>query len=286
MHTQIRAFHRPTTLEEAAGLLRDPEQKAIIVAGATEVGLRIRSSVRALVDLSGLGLDRVLYTDDAVHLGAMVRAARIYRDTAIRAAAGDALCEAAFAIGSETIRNLTSIGGNVIHLTPWSDSPPALQALDARFRVQGNSDRYYSCDEFWAGQPRRLLEPGDILTEVIVPRLAPNTGTAFIKHAKTAVDFALVNAAARVTMAGDQVADIRLSVGAIHTPPLRLANAEAALRGGPLTAERLKAAERAAAAEVSPRRDARGSEDYLRRCAGVVARRCAVQAAERAGGAE
>ncbi len=255
----------------------------MIVAGATEVGLRIRGSVRALVDLSGLGLDQVTYEDDGVHLGAMVRATRIYRDPAIRAAAGDALSESAFAIGSEPIRNLTSIGGNVVHLTSWSDTPPALQALDASFVVEGNGRRMYDSAEFWGGQPRRLLEAGDILTEVIVPTLAANTGTAFIKHAKTAVDFALVNGAARVTMDDDIVSDIRLSIGAMHTPPLRLAGAEAALLGGPLSDERLAAAEAAAAAEVSPRRDARASEDYLRHCAGVVARRCASLAAKRAG---
>lgn len=283
MHSHIEAFYRPTSLEEAVRLLKNPDQKAIVVAGATEVGLRVRSAVKALVDLSGLGLDNVWTTEQGLHLGAMVRATRLVRDASIGAFTGHALPESAFAIASEPIRNLTSVGGNVIHLTSWSDTPPALQVLDARFRVQGNSDRTYGVDEFLGGQPRRLLKDGDILTEVIVPKLPAGSGSAFIKHAKTAVDFALVNGAAWVALDGDVVTDVRISIGAIHTPPIRMTDAENTLRGHALSAEALARVAAAAAAQSAPRNDARASDDYLKHCAGVVARRCVERAAERAG---
>ena len=282
VHANIDAFYRPRSLAEAILLLSDPARKAIPVAGATEVGLRVRSSVRTLVDLSGLGLDHVRSEQDGLHLGAMVRATRIHRDTAIRATIGDALPEAAFAIASEPIRNLTSIGGNVIHLTSWSDMPPALQVLWASFRVQGSRDRTYSAVEFFAQAPKKLVQRGDLLTEVIIPRPLGGSGSAFLKHAKTAVDFALVNAAALVVLDAGRAVDVRLSVGAIHTPPIRLPSAEAALRGGPVTPERLADVEAAVASEVSPVKDPRASEKYLRHAAGVLVRRAATLAAERA----
>lgn len=283
MLNHIEAFHRPASIEEASALLRSTEQKAIIVAGATEVGLRVRSSVKALVDISGLGLDRIKITDDAMHLGAMVRATRIHRDPIVREHLGDALPESAFAIASETVRNLTSLGGNVVHLTSWSDMPPALRVLDANFRIQGARDVYFTDEEFFRVPPKKLLEPGDIVTEVIVPLAPKGSGSAFIKHAKTAVDFALVNGAAYVELDGDIVTTIRLSVGAIHTPPIRLPGAEGVLAGKAADSARLKALEAAAAAEVSPVKDPRASESYLRRCAGVVIRRCVERAIERAG---
>lgn len=288
MHPQIQSFHRPERLEDAVAILRDPAAAALIVAGATEVGLRVRSTVRSLVDISRLGLDTVWEDDDGLHLGAMVRATRIARDPAIQGAVGHALPESAFAIASETIRNLTSLGGNVVHLTSWSDMPPALHVLGARFRVQGTRDRLYDAEELFSGQPRRLLEPGDILTEIVVPPLAPRTGSAFIKHAKTAVDFAYVNAAALVVLAedGETVEDVRISVGAIHTPPIRVTDAEAALRGQPIDPARLQAVAAATAAQVRPRRDARASDEYLRHCAGVIVKRSIAIAADRAAGSD
>ena len=139
MHANIEAFHRPTSLAEAIALLSDPARKAIAVAGATEVGLRVRSSVRALVDLSALGLDFVRSEADGLHLGAMVRATRIHRDPAIRTAIGDALPEAAFAIASEPIRNLTSLGGNVtaVRCNYLPDSKSGTPGADT-YKVKGN----------------------------------------------------------------------------------------------------------------------------------------------------
>ena len=282
MHPHLEAFYRPTTLAEAFALLSDPSQKAIAVAGATEVSLRLRSSIKALVDLGGLGLDKVTVESDGLHLGAMVRATRIYRDPIIRGAVGDALPEAAFAIASEPIRILTSIGGNVVHVTSWSDMPPALRVLDARFRVQGTSDRTYSEAEFFAKQPKKLLAPGDLVTEVIVPQAGAHCGSTFLKHAKTAVDYALVNAAAFVELDGDRLKSVRLSVGAIHTPPIRLANAEAAAQGQTLSDAVLAEVAKRVAADVSPVKDPRASEGYLRHCAGVLVRRALQQAADRA----
>ena len=284
MLSNIEAFHRPATLAEAVALLTEARGRAIPVAGATAVGLGVRNAIRALVDLSALGLDRIDEADDGLHIGAMVRASQVHRDPRVREAVGDALPEAAFAIGGEPIRNLTTLGGNVVHLTSWSDTPPVVQVLDARFHVQGVSDRTYTADEWFAGNPKRLLEHGDLLTEVIVPPKRPRSGSAFLKHAKTAVDYALVNAAAFVTLQGTHVAEVRISVGAIHTPPRRMTVAEDLLRGYPLDAERLATVEAAVAAQVQPRRDYRMSAGYQRHCAGVVARRCVSIAAERAAG--
>jgi carbon-monoxide dehydrogenase medium subunit len=282
VHPNLEAFYRPTSLEEAVRLLSNPDQKAIVVAGATEVSLRIRGSVKALVDISGLGLDTVEDGTAAVTFGAMVRATTIVSDPAIRTALGDALVESAFAIASEPIRNLTSIGGNAVHVTSWSDMPPALRVLDARFRVQGLSDRSYSESEFFERPPKKLMSPGDLLTSITVPKPGPNTGSAFLKHATTAVDFALVNAAAFVELDGDTLKTVRLSIGAIHTPPIRLTGCEDLATGKSLTPELLLELATAAAADVSPVKDPRASDGYLRHCAGVLTRRALKLAADRA----
>jgi carbon-monoxide dehydrogenase medium subunit len=286
MLAHIEEYYRPSSLDAALAILGDPDLKAIPIAGATAVGINqgVRSAVKGLVDLSGIGLDRVWIDDAGLHLGAMVRATTLYRDPEIRAFAGVAITEAAFAIGSEPIRNMTSVGGNVVHITNWSDLPPVLQVLDASFRIQAvGVDRSMSVEEFFAAHPKKHMARGEILTEVTVPQLAAHTGTSFIKHCKTAVDFALVNAAALVTMDGDTVSDVRVSVGAIHTPPIRLPGAEAILMGATLSDDRLAQVSASVAAAVSPKKDARCSEEYLRHSAGVVIRRVILKAAERAG---
>jgi carbon-monoxide dehydrogenase medium subunit len=285
MLAHIENYFRPQSLDEALALLGDPNNNAIPLAGATAVGINqgVRHAVKTLVDLSHTGLDRVWEDEEGLHLGAMVRATELYRSPTIHAFAGHALSESAFAIASEPIRNLTSLGGNVVHITAWSDLPPALQVLDARFRIQGqNADRVLSCSEFLGSHPKKHMNAGELLTEVIIERPASGSGTSFIKHCKTAVDFALVNGAALVTLDGDNVADIRLSVGAIHTPPIRLPDAEAILQGNRITEQALEQVSQSVSAAVSPKKDARASEEYLRHCAGVVIKRCIVKAAERA----
>ena len=286
MLAHIENYFRPQSLDEALVILGNPNNNAIPVAGATAVGINqgVRQAVKTLVDLSHAGLDTVWEDDDGLHLGAMVRATRLYRDADITAFAGKAISEAAFAIGSEPIRNMTSLGGNVVHITAWSDLPPALQVLDARFRIQGkDSDQTISCAEFFGTHPKKHMNAGELLTEVIIERPAAGSGTSFIKHCKTAVDFALVNVAALVTLDGDTVTNIRLSVGAIHTPPIRLADAEALLQGHSISDPLLAQVSQSVSAAVSPRKDARVSEEYLRHSAGVVVKRCILKATERAG---
>ncbi len=250
MHTQIEDFHAPESLEEAFALLQDTSKRAIAVAGATEVGLRVRNDVRALVDLSRLGLDGIRVDD---------------------------------AIANEPIRNLTSLGGNVVHLTSWSDTPPALLALGAKFRVQGTGfDQWYDADTMFERPPRKLLGTTKLITEVLIPPRLPHTGSHFIKYSKTAVDFALVNAAAEVTLHGDTVASARIAVGAIHTPPIRVTDAEAVVIGTTGDSDMLNAAAEATATQVTPRRDMRATDSYLQHSAGVVVRRCLAGAIARA----
>ncbi|MFT7625383.1 MAG: carbon-monoxide dehydrogenase medium subunit, partial [Myxococcota bacterium] len=125
---------------------------------------------------------------------------------------------------------------------------------------------------------------GELVTEVLIAPRAAHSGSRFIKYAKTAVDFALVNAAAEITLDGNTVTAVRAAVGAIHTPPIRVTDAEQLVLGSTLDAATLAAAAASVAKQVAPRRDARATDDYLRHSAGVVVRRCLEGAAARARG--
>ena len=284
MHTHIEAFHRPATIEEASALLADPDRKAVIVAGATELGLRIRSTVRQLVDISALDLGRVWQGAQGLHLGAMVRASQIHRDPLVRATAGDALPESALGIASEGVRNLTTLGGNVMHTVNWADMPVALRVLGTRFRVQGTRDVTYEATDFLAKPPRQLLRAGDLLTEVIVPTQRAGEGSAFLKFAKTRVDFAMVSCAAWVRMDGAEVAEARLAVGGFRAPPVWLSQTAAGLAGSEPTDEVLAGLRAQASAEAAPKGDFRASSGYLEQVVGVLSARCVRAAVIRATG--
>jgi CO/xanthine dehydrogenase FAD-binding subunit len=118
-----------------------------------------------------------------------------------------------------------------------SDLATALVALDARIRT---TRRTIAAEEFFDAVPRRttVLEPGELVTEVVVPPLPRGSRQAFLKfRTRRSIDFPIASVAVLLRMKGGTVAEARIALGAVAPVPVRAAAAETFLRGKRLDAD-------------------------------------------------
>ena len=276
----------PRSLEEAAALLAEHGDEAMVVAGGTALCLSPPSKDRlALVDLGRVGAAEVALEADAAVLGAMVTPETLARSRALDRVGGGMLREVGAGIGPRPVRNRATVGGNVIRAFPWSDLPAPLLALGAEVELLGGGGarRRVSADELFASQPRNALRPGELLAAVRVGIDGPGRAGAFRKLASTAVDHALVSVAVTVTLEGDRCVEARVAAGALTALPQRISAVEDALVGRELDDRAIaEASAHAATARVS--RDRRADDGYRLEVAAVLVRRALGAACARARG--
>jgi carbon-monoxide dehydrogenase medium subunit len=283
--TKLEGFAHPRSVEEALAALAGAPGDARPIAGGTGLVPMADRRARVLVDLSRAGLDGIALDGDTVRLGATATLTAVVRARAVAEAGLDALLEAAGAAASRRLRNQITIGGNLVGLYPWSDPVPALLALGATARVRSAAGtRDVPLDELVAKHPSKLLQPGELVTEIRLPRAAAHTGSAFLKFARSAVDYALCDAAAWLRLDGKVIREARVAVGALRALPARLVAAEKALVGQAPDPATLVAAAAAGAAEAEVTADFRASVEYRRELCGVLVRRVLETAARRAAG--
>jgi carbon-monoxide dehydrogenase medium subunit len=172
---------------------------------------------------------------------------------------------------------MATVGGGLAHADPNQDPPPTLIALGASIKASSASgSRVIPLDGFFTDYYETVLNPDEIITELFIPKVAPNTGSAYIKFLpRTADDYATVSAAAVLTLDKTMktIADVRIALGSVGVTPIRATAAEALLRGQPLKAEAFAEAGEKAKEAVDPVSDFRGSAGYKKDMAGVFVRR-------------
>jgi carbon-monoxide dehydrogenase medium subunit len=187
------------------------------------------------------------------------------------------LAETYHHVATLRVRNMATVGGGLAHADPNQDPPPSLIALGATVKATSpNGSRVIPLDEFFKDYYETVLNPDEIITEVMVPKIAPNTGAAYIKFLpRTADDYATVSAAAVLTLDKTKktIADVRIALGSVGVTPIRATAAEALLRGQPLKADGFAAAGEKAKEAVDPVSDFRGSAAYKKDMAAVFVRR-------------
>jgi carbon-monoxide dehydrogenase medium subunit len=180
-------------------------------------------------------------------------------------------------VATVSVRNMATVGGGLAHADPNQDPPPTLIALGATVKASSaDGARVLPLEEFFTDYYETVLQPDEVITEVLVPRLPPNSAGAYLKFLpRTADDYATVSAAAVVTLEPNKkiFKDVRIALGSVGTTPVRAKAAEAVLRGQPVKPEALREAGEKAKGEVDPISDLRGSADYKREMAAVFVRR-------------
>jgi CO/xanthine dehydrogenase FAD-binding subunit len=289
----VQQYVHADSVAQALDLLADPRRHAAVVAGGTALVRGKRRRVETLVDIGRCGLDRVEIMPDSIWLGAMVRAHSLVREP-LPGAIGVLLAEAADGIATQPLRNVITVGGNLVRMVAWADLPVALLALDAvvEVRHRERETQLLSLAQLTAEHPRKMLPPGTLLTRVRIPRggggAGVTRGATYRRFRTSEVDYSLVSVAALVTLDGaDRVAAAAVAVGAVTPRPRRCARGESLLLEQKPGAEVIAASARATAEELDVSPDFRLPVDLRQRILEVEIRRAISTAVARArGGAE
>jgi len=278
----------PTTIDDAVkALVAQPSAK--VLAGGTDLIVQLRSGrarPATIVDLKRIpgttGVRRE--ADGSFTVGAATSGAALGEDVAlVRAWPG--VVEAANLIGSTQVQGRASLGGNLCNASPAADSVPALYAARAVCVIVGPSGRREApVETIQAGPGRTTLQPGELVLEFRLPARPKRAADAYLRLIpRTEMDIAVVGAG--VSLALDDAGNIteaHVSLGAVAPTTLLVPAAGAALVGGKLTDAALEKLDAAARAACNPIDDKRGTIDYRTKIAGVLARRAAAIAYNRA----
>jgi len=276
-------YHRPASLAETYDLLERYGEGGRLLAGGQSLVPTLNMRLvtpRAVIDINRLpGLDAIRVTPEGLLIGALVRQDTL--ETSLLVAEHAPLVGAAMPhVGHGAIRARGTIGGSLALADPAAELPACMVALGATIRAasrQGRRD--VAAAHFFRGIYTTALEPGEILTEVLVPP-TPGWRWAFQELARRHGDFALAGLAAGARVRAGVLEDVRLVFLGVGTKPVRASAAEAALAGRRPNADALAAAGRALDAELDPPGDIHGSSSLRRHLARVLLARVAGQLAE------
>ncbi len=281
------AYHRPSTLEEAVGLLAaDPDAKVLAGGHSLLPAMKLRlAAPGALVDLASIEGLRGISADGAVTIGAMTTYNQLVDSDELRARL-PVVAEVAAGVGDPQVRSLGTLGGSLAHNDPAADFTALMLALGADVTAVGSQgERTIPADEFFLDILTTALGPDEILTAVRIPVPAGRVGMAYQKHEHPASGYAVVGIAAVLALGDDGTCrSARVAVTGCAPTATRAAAAEAALVGQALTPETIAAAAQAAPGGLEITGDLYASAEYRSHLVTVVGRRVLEQAAARARG--
>jgi len=268
----------PTSLEEALETVGQQTEGVQIIAGGTDLVPRMRSRViepKLLVDLRLLNLDGIEKTADGIRIGASATHTDIL-ESDLLAEHCPALCEAAADIAGPPIRNRGTVGGNLVNASPAADLAPPLLVYDAVvILAKAGSKREIPLVDFFTGPGQTVLAADELLTEIRIPAVPPNTTSKFIKLGKRkAMAVAVVSAAARLTIdEAGKISQARIALGSVAPTPIRARKSEASLEGQSPSSDLFTEAGQIAGSESSPISDIRASGSYRKKMVAVLTRR-------------
>lgn len=283
-------YEAPQSMEEASRLLAGEAGMARVLAGGTDLLVQMKSGgvePDLVVDIKRIEAARSIVEEKGgFRIGAAVSCAELGEHAGLRKG-WPGVVEAAELIGSTQIQGRCTVVGNLCNASPAADAVPALVAADSVARVIGpTGPRDVPVGEIATGPGKTSLAKGELVDSVFLPARPPRSGDAYLRFIpRTEMDIAVVGAGVNVTLDGGGVCTAaRVSLGAVAARVLLVEEAAQALVGSKLDEEALAALAAAASAACDPIDDKRGTRDYRIKVAGVLARRAAAIAAERAKG--
>jgi aerobic carbon-monoxide dehydrogenase medium subunit len=273
-------YRTPKNLKEVHATLQEFGPDAKLIAGGTALVIMMKQRLvrpSCLVSLRGLrGLNGIEVKDGGLSIGGLATHRAVESSSLVRRRL-PVLAETFHHVATIRVRNMATVGGGLAHADPNQDPPPTLIALGATVKAtSANGSRVLPLDGFFTDYYETVLNPDEIITELFIPKVAPNTGAAYLKFLpRTADDYATVSAAAVLTLDKNlrTINDVRIALGSVGTTPIRATAAEAVLRGQPVKAEAFAEAGEKAKEAVDPISDFRGSAGYKKEMAAVFVRR-------------
>lgn len=230
----VQAYYMPQTVEEAAGLLQKYMGKARVMAGGTDLVLDIKDGKHCpeyLVDITKIKeLKQIEKRDQMIRIGAGVTHNQAAASPVVKEYAAS-LAQASSMVGSNQIRNSSTLAGNVVNGQPAADSAVALAALGAKARIlTGREEETVPVEELYAGFGKSRVDSSkSILTCFLVPS-QEGTGSGYVRlQQRKALALPMLCVAAWIRRQGDLVKDVRITMAPVGVGPVRAVEAERAL---------------------------------------------------------
>jgi carbon-monoxide dehydrogenase medium subunit len=281
-------YHRPSSLDEALGLLAEHGADGKVLAGGQSLIplMKLRfAAPEHLVDINRLpGLDGLAEQDGSLRVGALVRNAELERSDLLKERY-PAMAAAAPMISDPIVRNMGTLAGSLVHADPAGDWGSVMLALGATVVLQSSKgQREVPIGEFLVDTFTTTIEPDEVLTEVRVPAPPDRSGGTYLKLERKVGDFATVGVAVQLSLSNGTIGRAGIALTAVGSRNIEAAEAEAALGGAEPTDDAFAEAGRLAAQAADPQSDVRGSADYKRHVVDVFTRRGLARALELARG--
>ena len=284
------SYLMPGTIDEAISLLESHGERARYIAGGTDVMVKIKEgklapdylvSLKHIPSMNDLLLDK---ESGELHIGALVTHRMLEKSSLIRLQY-PILHDAVLNIGSVQIRNVATIGGNLVNAVPSADGAIPLIAMDARVKFRGpQGEQTEDLIKFFLGPGQNILERGEIMTEIIIPPFLPRTGSAYIKFGRrAAMELPLLGVGVLLSLEEDMkhCARARICLGVAAPTPIRALEAEKFLAGKVIDEKTLVEAGRIAGEESKVRDSIRGVAWYRREMVNIQVKRMGLKCLER-----
>ncbi|GAW34969.1 carbon monoxide dehydrogenase medium chain [Roseovarius sp. A-2] len=282
-------YEAPTRLEEAVSLLAG-QDGAHVLAGGTDLLVKLRSEMiepEMVVDIKRIeGMRDIAAEEGGWRIGAAVSGAEMGEHAGL-VADWPGVVEAAGLIGSTQVQGRATLAGNLCNASPAADSVPAMVAARARVRIAGpNGMRDMDVIDVPQGPGKTALERGEFIASVWLPARGERSSDAYLRFIpRTEMDIAVVGCGILLSLdEGDRVTTARVSLGAVGPKVMLVDDAAQAITGRVLDEAALSDLAEACSQAATPIDDKRGTIDFRKHVAGVLARRVAVIAAKRAKG--
>ncbi|NOY77190.1 MAG: xanthine dehydrogenase family protein subunit M [Calditrichaeota bacterium] len=275
--TAIQTYS-PKALDEVLQMLAENPGRYTVLSGGTDLVVRMQDGVvrpRHLLNLSFIPeLKEIVIEDNQLTFGAGVTFGDILDNRLFQKHAVP-LFQAAQIMGSPQIRNLATLGGNIMNASPAGDSIPPLFVLGAEVCLESvNSIRWIKIENFFTGPGKTVRDPQELLTKIRFPIQPDFWQGGFLRLGqREALAISKVSLAFWGHISGGTIRDIRLALGAVAPTVVRAVQTEKLLRGNPLSEPLIQEAVERIKMEAHPISDIRSEADYRKEMCGVLLRR-------------
>lgn len=278
-------FLSPANLTEAVSLLNHYAATARVISGGTDLLTAFKEGwdrPEWVINLAGLGeLRHIEFDPDrGLIIGAGTTVREVETSLLVRQNY-PVIANAAATLASIQIRNMATVAGNICRASPSADMPPSLLVLDASVRAIGpHGERVIHLADFFKGPGKTILATNEILMEILIPPVLPNSGAVYIKHSpRQAMDLAAIGIAVAITLDSGFCKKVRIAMGAVAPTPRRVFDAENLLTGQKPSPDLFEQAADLAVAACQPIGDIRASANYRQKMVRVLVVRALIQAA-------
>jgi len=266
----------PDTLQEALTLLDVHKKNHLkILAGGTDLLVKMKTTdlnVDYLMSIKNIKELDYLDTDKGLKIGAITTLSHIIKEKKVKTDY-TALFEGIHSMAAPAIRNMGTIAGNLGNASPAADTIPPLMVLGAKVKLQSKQgERTVFVEDFTTGVGKTVMEPDELISEIIIPEISKTSSSAFLKKSRVKADLSKINCAVYLERRSNVCQDCRIAFGSVATTVIRARKTEELLKGKVINVDVIHQAAIEASQEIKPIDDIRSTADYRLAMAGIMLR--------------